>query len=343
MTVRLTKAQEREACVESVMPSPSQTTEDSWRSSRSIENDTIWVSKSNEILLDLWKPVVRYEFSYLVTTSASLAINNGNLELVDGKEKSTWSINIPESSNSSAAVLLDTGNFVVADDKGHHLWESFDCPGGTLLPEMALGFDSESGKRNVLTAWKSLNDPSRGLFLVELAQEIPAQGFIWINGSTPYWRNGPWELLALCLRSMPWTGYFLKNPMSMAWSCYWRLSAERNQLLLQGTKARFPSLCKGLDFVDEVLADSYSASEVTRCMDIGLLCVQNNAADRPTIADVVFMVRSETDRVQPKQPTFTFQNSLSDITMFGLQMKPLYHFSKDDNKREPAQLAELSK
>ncbi|KAM2138557.1 hypothetical protein ACFX1Q_010596 [Malus domestica] len=69
MTVRLTKAQEREACVESVMPSPSQTTEDSWRSSRSIENDTIWVSKSNEILLDLWKPVVRYEFSYLVTTS----------------------------------------------------------------------------------------------------------------------------------------------------------------------------------------------------------------------------------------------------------------------------------
>ncbi|RXH99306.1 hypothetical protein DVH24_011631 [Malus domestica] len=126
--------------------------------------------------------------------ATSLAINNGNLELVDGKEKSTWSINIPESSNSSAAVLLDNGNFVVADDKGHHLWESFDCPGGTLLPEMALGFDSESGKRNVLTAWKSLNDPSRGLFSVELAQEIPAQGFIWINGSTPYWRSGPWEL-----------------------------------------------------------------------------------------------------------------------------------------------------
>ncbi|CAN6697146.1 unnamed protein product [Malus baccata var. baccata] len=124
---------------------------------------------------------------------ASLAMNNGNLELVDGKQKSIWSINIPESSNSSAAVLLDTGNFVVADDIGHHLWKSFDCPGDTLLPEMALGFDSESGKRNVLTAWKSLNDPSRGLFSVELAQEIPAQGFIWINGSTPYWRSGTWD------------------------------------------------------------------------------------------------------------------------------------------------------
>ena len=55
--------------MESVLPSPSQTAEDSWESLRSIENNMIWVSKSDEILLDLWKPVVRYEFSYLVTTS----------------------------------------------------------------------------------------------------------------------------------------------------------------------------------------------------------------------------------------------------------------------------------
>ncbi|TQE01499.1 hypothetical protein C1H46_012862 [Malus baccata] len=272
---------------------------------------------------------------YNFCSTTSLAINNGNLELVDGKEKSIWSINIPESSNSSAAVLLDTGNFVVADDKGHHLWESFDCPGGTLLLEMALGFDSESGKRNVLTAWKSLNDPSRGLFSVELAQEIPAQGFIWINGSTPYWRNGPWELLGLNL-PVQWLYVFeiagRKNTSSFYKERELGFLAYAWNLWNEG---------KGLDFVDEVLADSYSASEVTRCMDIGLLCVQNNAADRPTIADVVFMVRSETDRAQPKQPTFTFQNSLSDITMFGLQMKPLYHFSKDDSKREPAQLAEV--
>ncbi|KAB2612644.1 hypothetical protein D8674_034960 [Pyrus ussuriensis x Pyrus communis] len=70
MTVRLTEAQEREACVDSFLPSPSQTTKYSWEFSRSVENNTIWVSKFDEILLDLWKPVVRYEFSYLVTITS---------------------------------------------------------------------------------------------------------------------------------------------------------------------------------------------------------------------------------------------------------------------------------
>ncbi|KAM2197661.1 hypothetical protein ACFX1Q_001032 [Malus domestica] len=69
MTAGLMEVQEKEACVESVLPSPSQTTEYSWEFSRSVENDAIWVSKPDEILLDLWKPVVRYEFSYLVTTT----------------------------------------------------------------------------------------------------------------------------------------------------------------------------------------------------------------------------------------------------------------------------------
>lgn len=69
---------------------------------------------------------------------------------------------------------------------------------------------------------------------------------------------------------------------------------------------------RGLDLVDEVLADSYSSTEVMRCVHIGLLCVQDNAADRPTMPDVVFMLSRETDRSQPKRPIFTFQSSVSD-------------------------------
>ncbi|BBN69496.1 S-domain-1 29 [Prunus dulcis] len=67
----------------------------------------------------------------------------------------------------------------------------------------------------------------------------------------------------------------------------------------------------GLELVDETLTDSYSSSEVMRCMHIGLLCIQDNAADRPTMPDVVFMLSSETDRRQPKEPIFTFQNPVS--------------------------------
>ncbi|ONI10180.1 hypothetical protein PRUPE_4G032700 [Prunus persica] len=69
---------------------------------------------------------------------------------------------------------------------------------------------------------------------------------------------------------------------------------------------------RGLDLVDEVLADSYSSTEVMRCVHIGLLCVQDNAADRPTMPDVVFMLSRETDRPQPKRPIYTFQSSNSD-------------------------------
>ncbi|CAL2251500.1 unnamed protein product [Prunus armeniaca] len=69
---------------------------------------------------------------------------------------------------------------------------------------------------------------------------------------------------------------------------------------------------KGLELVDEVLANSYSPSEVMRCVHIGLLCVQDNAADRPTMPDVVSMLSTETDRRQPNRPIFTVQKSVSD-------------------------------
>ncbi|XP_062013322.1 G-type lectin S-receptor-like serine/threonine-protein kinase SD1-29 isoform X1 [Rosa rugosa] len=127
-------------------------------------------------------------------TLASLRIgSNGNLELIDGKQNSVWSTNISASSNSSSAVLLDTGNFVLKDDRGADLWESFDHPCDTLLPSQLLGFDSKSGKQNFLTAWKSENDPSTGKYLVGLTPETPSQVVIWTNKSTLCWRSGPWD------------------------------------------------------------------------------------------------------------------------------------------------------
>ncbi|KAB2601104.1 G-type lectin S-receptor-like serine/threonine-protein kinase [Pyrus ussuriensis x Pyrus communis] len=129
-------------------------------------------------------------------TLASLRISSkGNLELVDGKLNSLWSTNISVPSNGSAAALLDSGNFVVKDDDvgADPLWQSFDYPSDTLLPSMLLGFDNKSGDTKFLTSWKSESDPSMGMFLVGLTPEVPSQIVIWINGSTPYWRSGPWD------------------------------------------------------------------------------------------------------------------------------------------------------
>ncbi|KAK9932489.1 hypothetical protein M0R45_019726 [Rubus argutus] len=69
---------------------------------------------------------------------------------------------------------------------------------------------------------------------------------------------------------------------------------------------------RGLELVDEVLSDSYSSLEVMRCVHIGLLCVQDNAADRPTMLDVLSMLSTETVAgPKPKKPAYTFQNPVS--------------------------------
>ena len=70
---------------------------------------------------------------------------------------------------------------------------------------------------------------------------------------------------------------------------------------------------RGLELVDEELANSYCESEVMRCIHIGLLCVQDSAAERPTMADVVFMISHETDRPHPKQPMFTPSTNVYSI------------------------------
>ncbi|KAL6180375.1 hypothetical protein ACLB2K_047039 [Fragaria x ananassa] len=66
---------------------------------------------------------------------------------------------------------------------------------------------------------------------------------------------------------------------------------------------------RAMELVDEVLGDLYSKSEVMTCVHVGLVCVQDNAADRPTMVDVASILSSENDGPLPKLPVFTMQNS----------------------------------
>ncbi|XP_027913769.1 cysteine-rich receptor-like protein kinase 15 isoform X4 [Vigna unguiculata] len=68
---------------------------------------------------------------------------------------------------------------------------------------------------------------------------------------------------------------------------------------------------KALDFVDPVLLESCPASEVVRCMHIGLLCVQENPEHRPTMSTVMLLQGSESVVLpQPKQPAFSLSRVL---------------------------------
>lgn len=59
-----------------------------------------------------------------------------------------------------------------------------------------------------------------------------------------------------------------------------------------------------MELVDERLAESCHPSEVIRSIKVGLLCVQQNAADRPNMSSVILMLGGEGSLSQPKPPAF---------------------------------------
>ncbi|KAJ4840529.1 hypothetical protein Tsubulata_027341 [Turnera subulata] len=81
-----------------------------------------------------------------------------------------------------------------------------------------------------------------------------------------------------------------------------------------------------LDVMDPTLADTYSGNEVIRCIHIGLLCVQEDAAQRPTMATVVLMLNSYSVTLPlPQEPAF-FYNTGTDGSL------PIKELESDQSK-----------
>ena len=69
---------------------------------------------------------------------------------------------------------------------------------------------------------------------------------------------------------------------------------------------------KALDLMDETVRSSCNASEFLRCVHIGLLCVQEDPSERPTMSNVVALLGSETVNLPiPKQPAFLTRKTIS--------------------------------
>ncbi|KAL3741997.1 hypothetical protein ACJRO7_017478 [Eucalyptus globulus] len=61
--------------------------------------------------------------------------------------------------------------------------------------------------------------------------------------------------------------------------------------------------------VDVLMEEEFPLKEVLRCIQVGLLCVQQRPEDRPTMSSVVLMLVSETSDVpQPKEPGFSAES-----------------------------------
>ena len=71
---------------------------------------------------------------------------------------------------------------------------------------------------------------------------------------------------------------------------------------------------KSLELMDPILGDTPPANVLLRYINIAFLCVQENAADRPTISDVISMFNKEPALLPyPKKPAFSFARGIEDL------------------------------
>ncbi|KAL4626494.1 hypothetical protein ACB092_05G100200 [Castanea dentata] len=80
---------------------------------------------------------------------------------------------------------------------------------------------------------------------------------------------------------------------------------------------------KSLELIDPtILEESRPPFEALRCIHIGLLCVQDQAKDRPTMPDVVSMLSNETLKLSsPKQPAFFTNTNAEDLGVSEIEPK----------------------
>nr|GMD93013.1 cysteine-rich receptor-like protein kinase 25 [Ipomoea batatas] len=68
-----------------------------------------------------------------------------------------------------------------------------------------------------------------------------------------------------------------------------------------------------LGIVDPVLGESYSRNEVIQCIHIGLLCIQENVDERPTMGNVDLMLNSYSiTKSVPREPAFFYSGRSSE-------------------------------
>ncbi|KAJ8433622.1 hypothetical protein Cgig2_023561 [Carnegiea gigantea] len=132
------------------------------------------------------------------TLNSELKILNGNLVLTNEAKSHVWSTNLtnPISANLLEAVLGDSGNLILRESSPNNstrvLWQSFDYPGNTWLPDGKISFNKKNGTGQHLTSWKNGDDPAPGLFSLELEPKGKQYIIKW-NGTQQYWTSGTWD------------------------------------------------------------------------------------------------------------------------------------------------------
>ncbi|KAI9197587.1 hypothetical protein LWI28_001186 [Acer negundo] len=245
---------------------------------------------------------------------------------------------------------------------------------------MRFGFNLKTCRNQVLTSWKSSDDPATGDFSSWLDLQGTPQFFLYKN-SAPNWCDGPWncrtlsgvpdvatrlktykvdysneiDLFAYSFNNDSGGTYItflakngtipfmltldhLGSFQSLIWSdqdSNGTKSWERQRDAVHMSSRVHANVSSGLvhkmcrkeegigapEIVDSCLAQSCLAREALRCIQVGLLCIQDSTTYRPSMSNVVFMLSNETTLPYPKQPSFAMRRvqllETDDLTSTG--------------------------
>ncbi|XP_049365121.1 G-type lectin S-receptor-like serine/threonine-protein kinase At4g27290 isoform X4 [Solanum verrucosum] len=155
----------------------------------------IWYKQILPMQTVVW--VANREKPLTNTSSVVLKVTKrGILALLNDKNEMIWSTNTSRSVQNPVAVLLDSGNLVVKDANDDNtdkfLWQSFNFPTDTFLPNMKLGKNFQTGQDVYLSAWKNESDPTPG----EISLHIDPTGYpqtVVKRGTSVLGSSGPWN------------------------------------------------------------------------------------------------------------------------------------------------------
>jgi hypothetical protein len=117
-------------------------------------------------------------------TSSFELTGSGRLAVKESDNLTVWQSTNDEFSTD--ARFLDNGNLVLLTRDGKVAWQSFDHPTDTWLPGMNLTRDL------FLNSWRSLFDPSPGLYSLRLKRPGYGEFELVYNATNTYWSSGEW-------------------------------------------------------------------------------------------------------------------------------------------------------
>ncbi|KAK9706591.1 hypothetical protein RND81_07G137500 [Saponaria officinalis] len=151
-----------------------------WYKDIPAENIIVWVANRDSPLFS--------ESSYLKLG------NKSNILLFNGGTFVNWKTH--ESNGVNPVLqLLDSGNLVIREagdpNPDNFIWQSFDHPTDTLIPDQKLGWNLRTGLDRLLTSWRGPDDPGVGNYTFNLDYHGDPEIYMRDDNEIIY-RSGPW-------------------------------------------------------------------------------------------------------------------------------------------------------